>query len=59
MRADTPFRPDLGAVSLHLFCSQWIRDAYRAMQDGRALDAEEQAGMRRFAVAVAQLGSGE
>jgi hypothetical protein len=47
-RADTPFRPDLGAVPLHLICSQWVRDAYRAWKDGRALDSEQMAGMKRL-----------
>ena len=32
----TPFRPDLGAVPLHIFCAQAVREAYAAWQSGRA-----------------------
>lgn len=57
--AITTFRPDLGRLPLHLFCGIWLRDAFsRAMQDGRVLTAEDQAGLQRIA-ALPQLGSGE
>ncbi len=47
-RADTPFRPDLGAIPLHLICSAWVRDAYRAWKAGKTLDGEQMAGMKRL-----------
>ena len=48
-KAETPFRPDLGRVPLHLFCGVDMRDAYRAWQSGDALLPEQVAGMRRLA----------
>ena len=47
--AITPFRPDLGRLPLHLFCGVWMRDAFKAWQDGTALDAEQMAGIKRLA----------
>ncbi len=47
-RADTPFRPDVGSVPLHLICSQWVRDAYRAWKAGRLLDEDQMQGMKRL-----------
>lgn len=47
--AETPFRPDLGAVPLMLTCGAQVIRAYRALQEGRQLTAEEQAGLARLA----------
>lgn len=36
--AETPFRPDLGQVPLHLFCGVDLREAYRVYRDGGELE---------------------
>lgn len=46
--ADTPFRPDLGAVPLHLFCGVDLRNAYRAWKAGEELSPMMVAGMQRL-----------
>jgi hypothetical protein len=45
--AITPFRPDLGAVPLHLFCTAELRDAYKAWQAGQIQDHPDAAIYRR------------
>lgn len=58
--ADTPFRPDLGAVPLHLFCGVALRNAYRAWQAGEELTPQMVAGVSRLAaLAPKQLPAGE
>lgn len=59
--ADTPFRPDLGAVPLHLFCGVDLRNAYRAWKAGEPLSEQMTAGMRRLSQLPApqQLPAGE
>lgn len=47
--ADTPFRPDLGAVPLHLFCGVDLRNAYRAWKNGEDLTPQMVAGVSRLA----------
>lgn len=54
----TPFRPDLGALPLHLFCGAFMQIAYRTWQEGGELDADDLASMARLA-ALPQLGAGE
>jgi hypothetical protein len=49
LRADTPFRPDLGSLPLHLTCGVWMRDAYRHWRDGQVLDSAEVEGIERLA----------
>ena len=55
--ADTPFRPDLGALPLHLLCGVWMRDAYKKWQSGQVLDADDIDGMKRL-TALPKLGDG-
>lgn len=47
--AATPFRPDLGEVPLHLFCSAALREAYAAWRQGVPIRADLADGMRRMA----------
>ena len=47
--ADTPFRPDLGALPLMLTCGPLMRDAYRMWKAGIPLPPDYQAGMVRLA----------
>ena len=47
--AETPFRPDLGAVPLMLTCGAQLIRAYRALQDGQELTPEQRAGIARLA----------
>ena len=49
LRADTPFRLDLGSLPLMLTCGAMMRDAYRRWNSGLMLEADEQAGMMRLA----------
>lgn len=57
LMADTPFRPDLGALPLHLFCGVWMRDAYHKWKSGQVLDADDMDGMKRLSM-LPQLGPG-
>ncbi len=58
--ADTPFRPDLGQVPLHLFCGVDLRNAYRAWKAGEELTPQMVAGVSRLAaLPVPQLPAGE
>lgn len=52
MRADTPFRPDLGSVPMHLMCGQEMREAYRRWKAAEPIAAELVAGMRRLSAYV-------
>jgi hypothetical protein len=54
----TPFRPDLGALPLHLTCGVMLRDAYKDLKAGRALHPADQANMLRFGQATALIEAG-
>jgi hypothetical protein len=58
IRAETPFRPDIGELPLHLFCGVFMRDAWRKWSSGGVLDDFEQAGLKTFGAALLQLGAG-
>ena len=47
--ADTPFRPDLGALPLMLTCGALMRDAYRMWEAGLPLPPDYRAGLKRLA----------
>lgn len=47
--AETPFRPDLGQVPLHLFCGANMREAYKAWRDGIDLLPSQRLGMGNLA----------
>lgn len=49
IRAETPFRPDLGALPLMLTCSAELLATWRRFQAGLALTEQEQAGIARLA----------
>ena len=54
-KADTPFRPDIGQVPLHLFCGADMREAYKAWRDGLPLLPSQVAGMRRISMEPSHL----
>ena len=47
--AETPFRPDLGALPLMLTCGSLMRDAYRIWEAGAVLPPDYLAGIARLA----------
>jgi hypothetical protein len=53
--AETPFRPDIGRLPMHLFCSPEVLAAWRRFQAGLVLTEREQAGMARLAGLPARL----
>lgn len=56
-RAETPGRPDLGAVPLDVFCAGAIIVAYRKAREGRLLPAGV-ARLVAFERTLAQIGAG-
>lgn len=53
--ADTPFRPDIGAVPLHLLCGVWMRDAYKAWVSDSPMAAADFATMSAALGRMAQI----
>lgn len=48
VRAETPFRPDLGTIPMHIFCAADVIRTFEAMQAGRTLEAAAQAHVLQF-----------
>lgn len=58
IRAETPFRPDLGRVPLHLFCGADVIDAFNRFKASRTLSTEDQQRMMRLAAPALTLPAG-
>lgn len=55
--AETPFRPDIGALPLMLTCGAHMRQVYRRMQDGGLIDQWEMKAVLRL-MQLPRLGDG-
>ncbi|MCA1570836.1 MAG: hypothetical protein LC798_11065 [Chloroflexi bacterium] len=48
VKAETPFRPDLGSVPLHVLCGTQVLLAYEQWRAGRVLTQAQQQGIHRL-----------